>query len=85
MKISERIVLGFFITLITSLIIFSVYKIFSREKYTKLKNIGYFPLLYNKTKKRFPIDIDIDHKYSGHRYKQKRRYNFLSQQNRRNQ
>jgi hypothetical protein len=84
MKNNERIILGFFITLIFGLVIFGVYEIFSREKYTKLKNMGYFPIFPTFPTKK-SITMELDHKYSGHRYKQKRRYNFLSQQNRINQ
>jgi hypothetical protein len=55
------------------------------KKYKKLRYIDYFPISFSKQRKQDVEDEDLQHKYDGHRYIQRRRYNFLSQQNRRNQ
>lgn len=82
MKKSIRILLGLTIVSTICLIIFGIYKMFTCEKYKKLRDIGDFPINGIKSLKTTGND---SHKYDGHRYKQRRRYNFLSQQNRRNQ
>jgi hypothetical protein len=86
MKNSELIIIGSIVSLITGIVIYVVYKIFKREKYIKLKNVGYFPIIVNKPQKGpSNNDDEPEHKYDSHRYKQRRPYNFLSQQNNRNQ
>lgn len=67
---------------VSAIVLLTVIGIVQKEKYKLLKNVGKFPL-YNLTEKTLKSNDDIIHKYSGHRYKQKRRYNFLSQQNQR--
>jgi hypothetical protein len=87
MKKSERILLGLTIIATIGLIIFGIYKMFTCEKYKKLRDIGDFPIkTYGKDNNNYRNnDSNNDsNKYDGHRYKQRRRYNFLSQQNRRN-
>jgi hypothetical protein len=73
-KLLGLVILVFII--ITTVIIFSVSY---SEKYRVLKDVGKFPinLLFNK-----PVKNDESiHKYSGIRYKHKRRFNFLNRQN----
>lgn len=80
MKKRERILLGFAIVATIGLIIFAVYKMATCEKYKTLREIDDFPIDFSVKKRASPED-EYHHKYDGHRYKQKRRYNFLSQQN----
>jgi hypothetical protein len=77
--------IGLTIAVTVGLIVFGIYKIATCEKYKRLRDIGYFPIdIIARGKRRSGAD-EADNKYDGHRYKQRRRYNFLSQQNRRNQ
>ena len=86
MKKNKQILLVFSIVIIICLVIFGIYKMCTYETYKKLRDIGDFQLDFNTVKnKLIKNDNDEDHKYGGHRYKQSRRYNFLSQQNNRNQ
>lgn len=77
----NTVILVFAIIVIVLLTAAAVTGYVKREKYMRLRNIGKFPL-HNLNEKRLKSNKPI-HKYSGHRYKQKRRYNFLSQQSRR--
>jgi hypothetical protein len=73
----------FCIILIIFIFIFFIiftFRYFKKEKYTKLRDIGKFPLNFIK-KKSLKNTKKTRNKYSGHRYNQSRRYNFLSQQN----
>jgi hypothetical protein len=82
MKKRDKILLGLAVVATIGLVIFGIYNIITFEKYKKLSQIGYFPIDFSVKKRASPED-EYHHKYDGHRYKQKRRYNFLSQQNRR--
>jgi hypothetical protein len=73
----------FIILLIISL--FTIYLInkYIIENYKSFKNVGYFPLKFNKiVRPKNSLNFDSDNDYSRHHYKKyKRRYNFLAQRN----
>ena len=68
------VILTIVIVLITTFILCNCV---SREKYKLLRHLGLFPL--NPVKKIRILGDETEHKYSGHRYKHRRRYNFLGQ------
>jgi hypothetical protein len=72
------------IMVLTIICIIVIYKYFIIEKYTILKNVGNFPICIDNMNEHMTNDKTVD-KYDGHLYKQSRPYNFLSQQNMRNQ
>jgi len=61
--------------------VYYTHKLATREKYKKLRDTGIFPIQIGNVTG-VPIQ-ESSHKYDGHRYRQKRRYNFLSQRNNR--
>jgi hypothetical protein len=68
-----------YIILISSLVTFAyvIYNISQREQYKKLKDVGNFPISYeHKHISKRNNDNLPENKYDGHRYKQRRRYNY---------
>jgi uncharacterized membrane protein len=70
--------------LVISIICICIARMCYSEKYIKLKDVGKSQILYNTNSKK-TIYEKPENIYDSHRYKQKRPYNFLSQQNSRNQ
>lgn len=79
----KHIIKYFFISILLLMGLISIYNMFSSENYKKLRNIGIFRLNHANVLKA-PDTEDTRHKYSGHRYKQRRPYNILGQHYKRN-
>ena len=68
------------IVFLMGLTAYCVYKLTTCENYTKMKDLGKFPInIPNTLLLKGDADIDItENKYdAGHRYRHRRRYNFL--------
>ncbi len=66
------------LTLIGFVIIITIYILSNyvhREKYKQLRHLGFFPII--NSRKIAIVNRERRHKYSGHRYRHRRRYNFL--------
>jgi len=83
MRIKPKKIYLFFILILLLIIIGFVVKKYVIEKYRKFRNIGLFPIKFDKIFKKYRKTNNNDgKKYTRHNYsKYKRKYNFLSQRN----
>ena len=74
----NKYVLCIFGVILLFVLVYLIYRLTSHEKYTRMRDIGYFPISYQPHVKA-PSVMKSKNKYDGHRYRQKRRRNFLGQ------
>jgi hypothetical protein len=82
MRIKPKQIYLFFILILLLIIIVFVVKKYVIEKYKIFRNIGLFPLKFDKIAREYRKTDNDRKKYTRHHYsKYKRKYNFLSQRN----